>query len=459
MMEWQQLLTDERFRSIKIEPRSHEPPVAKKENPVTTFQEDIERILYSSAFRRLQNKTQVHPLPNSDYYRTRLTHSLEVAQVARIIGTSIGRYLLEEWNALPDGTHPADIGDIVYAACLAHDIGNPPFGHNGEYAIQSWFEENQKHNSIVAGALADEQKRYDLLNFDGNAQMFRILTRLQEWRRRGGLQLSCAVMGASAKYPFSSKVGHEHYQKKKFGFMQDDADGANKIFRKLDLPRLDANHYARHPLAFICEAADDICYRATDIEDGVKAGIIPFSKGERLLKGIAAKKYRARYDDIDLDDDKIKYLRSTAISTLIDAAYATFLDRYDDIMSGKCEPSLLEACNYAKQLNAIAQECRDTLYVERRKMETEAAGYHVIHFLLDKFGGMLAEYSERGVSRMSRKSENLFYLFPKDNLSPVVSKDHYKLCCYLVDFVSGMSDRHAVDLFKKISGLSISIGQ
>ena len=193
-------------------------------------------------------------------------------------------------------------------------------------------------------------------------------------------------------------------------------------------------------------------------EDGVKAGIIPFDRGEDLLIGIAAKKYRSRYSDVGLPDDKIKYLRSTAISTLIDAAFETFFERYADIMNGKCEPSLLDACDFRNPLEAISQECRKTLYVERRKMETEAAGYHIIHFLLDKFGSALAEYSEKGEQAMSRKNENLFYLFPKDNLSPVITKDHYKLCCYLVDFVSGMSDRHAVDLFKRLSGLSVSIG-
>jgi dGTPase len=307
-MDWEKLLTEQRFRTVHMQ---QEPPIAR--HHVTTFQEDIERILYSAAFRRLQNKTQVHPLPSSDYYRTRLTHSLEVAQVARIIGTSVGRILIDEKKVLPNGRHAGDLGDIVYAACLAHDIGNPPFGHNGEYAIQSWFEENKDRNPMVATALADEQKKYDMLHFDGNAQMFRILTRLQGWRKRGGLQLSYAVMAASMNYPFSSKVGHDKYGKKKFGFFQDDSESANSIFEKVGLTKKDSNNYARHPLAFICEAADDICYRSTDIEDGVKARIIPFSRGEELLKGAAAEKYSKRYGDVRSPDDKIQYLRSTAI--------------------------------------------------------------------------------------------------------------------------------------------------
>jgi len=452
-MDWEKLLTEDRFRTLYME---QEPPVAR--HHVTTFQEDIERILYSAAFRRLQNKTQVHPLPSSDYYRTRLTHSLEVAQVARIIGTSVGRKLIEGKKCLPAGRHAGDLGDIVYAACLAHDIGNPPFGHNGEYAIQSWFEENRESNPIVAAALKDGQKKYDLLNFDGNAQMFRILTRLQGWRKRGGLQLSYSVMAASMKYPFSSKVGHDKFAKKKFGFFQDDSESANSIFGKVGLIRIGPDHYARHPLAFICEAADDICYRATDIEDGVKARIISFDRGEQLLKGVAADRYVKRYADVKSSDDKIQYLRSTAISTLIDAAVETFFQRYDEIMNGGCETSLLDVCDYAPQLKSIAEECRNTLYVERRKMETEAAGYHIMHFLLDKFGSMLAEYCDKGEHRMSRRNENLFLLFPKDNLDIVVSRDQYKLCCYLIDYISGMSDKHAVDLFKRISGLSVSIG-
>jgi dGTPase len=457
-MLWETLLTSERVHNVGR--HGHKPPSSTADDVATNYQEDIERILYSPAFRRLQNKTQVHPLPKSDYPRTRLTHSLEVAQVARIIGTAIGKRLVPDKNKkFPKNHTPGDLGDIVYAACLAHDVGNPPFGHNGEEAIQSWFSENDD-NPIVKAVLKDRTKKYDFLNFDGNAQTFRILTRLQSWRQEGGLQLSYAVLGTFMKYPFSSKVGETIYKKKKFGFMQEDAETACRILDKLGLKRLSSDHYARHPLAFICEAADDICYRTTDIEDGYKAGVISFTDAEGLLRGLADGRYLGRYADVERDDDKIQYLRSTAISTLIDDVFNTFLHhRYGEIMEGKFDGGLLEVGKHKKQIDAVAEVCDKKLYVERSKMEIEAAGYHVIHFLLTKFGNMLKEYYRVGNDKdLSAQSRNLYNLFPKDNLQRRIAKDEYKLCCYLVDFISGMSDRYAVDLYKKISGIGISLG-
>lgn len=280
-MEWEKLLSPRRYREG---PTPHD-------TSVNVFQEDAGRIIHSTPFRRLQGKTQVHPFPAYDYLRTRLTHTSEVAHVGRVIATEAMRKL----QGRPKDFEPSMAGDIVYAACLAHDLGNPPFGHIGEYAIQTWFLRLKEANShaICADLFADARAN-DFLNFDGNAQGFQILTRLTGWRNNGGLQLSYATLGAFSKYPHSSRMAGD---KKKFGYLFHDKDAASTIFDGLSMPRRDETTetqiavrdpaYKRHPLAYIVEAADDICYLTTDIEDAGRMKLLKFKRCEELLRAIA----------------------------------------------------------------------------------------------------------------------------------------------------------------------------
>lgn len=462
MMDWNKLLRSDRYYQGSAPPPTPTGPVY-----VNPFQEDISRIVYSSAFRRLQGKTQVHPFPKLDYLRTRLTHTYEVANVGRQIGTAIGRDI-ERMGLLPTGLHVSDIGDVVTGACLAHDLGNPPFGHIGEYAIQSWFEEH-KNVDYVSLVVSDADIENDFTCFDGNAQGFRILTRLQGWRYRGGLQLTYAVMGAFAKYPFSSKHGKE---KKKYGFMHNDAGAAKTIFGALGMierhalgPTRPARsiEFARHPLSFVSEAADDICYLTTDVEDGVKADILEFREVEGLLLSIAKTRHHApRYHEIPDNriSDRIAYLRAGAISALIDDAINEFRDKYDEIMKGNFRRSLLDSGHLSKDCADIRAYCKKHLYFEREKMEKEAAGYCVIFGLMDVFGKMLMELLRKNgdVSRLNMRDQNLFALLPTSD-GGSVGQDPYSTLLFLVDYVSGMTDRYALELYQKITGSSASLGR
>ncbi|MFY9827700.1 MAG: dNTP triphosphohydrolase [Rhodoplanes sp.] len=255
----------------------------RKEPHISVFQKDAQRIIYSTQFRRLQGKTQVHPFPVYDYLRTRLTHTIEVGNVGRIIANQIEKELARQG----DLEYASCFGDITYAACLAHDLGNPPFGHVGEYAIQCWFSEMQTKSSIVAEVLSDEGAKNDFLHFDGNAQGFRILTRLAGSRDEGGLRLANATIASFCKYPYSSK--YSTASKKKFGFYLEESSYADQIFQSLGMIKDGTAVYKRHPFAFITEAADDICYLTTDIDDAVRTGHVSFNTAEPLLVDICKK--------------------------------------------------------------------------------------------------------------------------------------------------------------------------
>lgn len=480
VMCWSKLLSTQRFTiDIPSAPRNNNSkPSNKVSNFSTVFEDDIERIIYSSAFRRLQGKTQVHPFPRTDYIRNRLTHSVETSHIGRILATSIGRWIIKnqylhlvgkepldesESKHLYDSFSPEDFGDIVAAACLAHDIGNPPFGHIGEHAIQSWFQSRKRESDHIVERLSqNEYHLNDFLHYDGNAQGFRVLLRLQNWRNEGGMRLSHSVLGAMTKYPFCSSYAANTLKKSKFGFFQSERLEAENVFRSLGMIERSVPGkyclFSRHPLAFIVEAADDICYRTTDIEDAVKARFIDFETGEKLLLDCSDVRYRTQYDQINKDykQDRIQYLRSSAISSLIEAATLTFIQKYESIMRGNIEQSLLEGSKYAAQMRSIKKACEDLLYVEEKKLRIESGGFNIIHGLLDEFGNA---FSEKIVSpehfSKNQKHKAILNLFPKEMNSE--TKDVYEACLSLVDFISGMTDRWAKDLYGDTSGLQISV--
>lgn len=447
MMDWKQLLSTERLG------RGQEP----KTDARSEYQRDYDRIVFSSAFRRLQDKTQVFPLAESDYVRTRLTHSVEVSCVGRSLGTLAGSIVIKR-SGLED-FQAQEFGNIVAAACLAHDIGNPPFGHSGEDAIKTWFE---GPGMSYLKDLAPEQKQ-DFLKFEGNAQGFRVLSRLQNKINGGGLQLTYAVLGAYSKYPrrahVSSLEGSEKVSEKKFGFFIGDEEWFVKVADGLGLTKKLDGAWSRHPLAFLMEAADDICYRIVDLEDGHRLGRVTFAEAENLLKPIAfnskskGKQMSRSYRDIDENDDKGKfeYLRAKAINSLILDAISVFEENYDRLMQGTLEQDLMSQSRFSNELKAIKELSRRKVYVAPNVLHIEAAGFEVLGGLLDKIVPALIGTD----SSRSSAEKKILEIIPEQFRK---GKTHYERLLHATDFVSGMTDSFAVTLYRRLRGIELPRG-
>ncbi len=442
-MNWDKLLStkrigrDENYTDISQPPRSE-------------FTRDYDRIIFSSAFRRLQDKTQVFPLAKNDYVRTRLTHSLEVASVGRSLGVLAGD-MLKSKEELPDGITPQDVGTIVAAACLAHDIGNPPFGHAGESAIQEWFETNNVFDDIVCA------QKNDFLKFEGNAQGFRTLCTLQQAPQKGGLQLTSAVLGAFTKYPRASVDEDSQdwgISGKKFGFMQSEKDLFAELSVELCLiqkPNRKAAWY-RHPLAFLVEAADDICYHVMDIEDGFKAGCIAFDEIVNLHQPWLTHEQRVRAEQIKDKNRRVEYFRAATIESMIHEIFGSFTNNYDDIMEAQFDRELSARIVRADEFRSFKKLANKKVYKERRVTEIEACGFEVIGGLLTSFTRAI-DIKAKTLPHGQNKSRTLLSLMPvADDL---VGLSAYKRLLLATDFISGMTDSFAVELYQRISGISL----
>lgn len=374
MLDWRKLLSASRQRGERTE------PVDPARSP---FQKDFDRIVFSSAFRRLQDKTQVHPFPGNDYVRTRLTHSLEVASVGRSLGAAVGQQISGR-RRLPRDLGAAEFGHIVSAACLAHDIGNPPFGHRGEKLIRDWFANSARGQSAIAGLTKGQ--RLDFLRFEGNAQGFRILTRLQNWSDDGGMRLTAAVLGAFTKYPRLSDArtpgGDAPAGARKFGVMQAEARIFRELAEELGLPEEAPGRWRRHPLAWLVEAADDICYSIVDLEDGFKLGKLPFETVEALLQPIAGD--GRRYREISEPGRRVGYLRAKAIGRLVEQAVSAFLDMEPDMLDGRAGPALLEVMPLRERLAEIARVTASQVFVPDDDYDHSLGADRAIAHLLDR---------------------------------------------------------------------------
>lgn len=420
--------------------------------PRTEFTRDYDRIIFSSAFRRLQDKTQVFPLAKSDYVRTRLTHSLEVASVGRSLGMLSAEVIARKQPDVSRYAAPHDLGTILATACLAHDIGNPPFGHAGESAIQEWFESS--------GALDDINgaERMDLLKFEGNAQGFRTLCTLQQAPQRGGLQLTSAVLGAFTKYPRASEV--EDSQKsgisgKKFGFMQSEAELFQELADELGLVRkLGAtNAWQRHPLAFLVEAADDICYHVMDVEDGYKSGCISFEEISTLHRPWLPAENWERGLKIDDFGRRVEYFRAVTVDAMVRAAVQAFEDNYDGLLSGTFDRELTACVPLSKELKAFKDTAMQKVYTARPVLEIEACGFEVIAGLLQSFVGAI-DAKAKNHGRGKVRTRTLLGLMPKTNVD-LGQLAAYERTLLATDFVSGMTDTFAVELYQRIRGISL----
>jgi len=452
-MNWPQLLSHKRLGS------SEQPSGSATR---TDFQRDLDRIIFSSAFRRMQDKTQIFPLSKVDYVRTRLTHSLESSSVGRSLGTLAGEQIIARHGLV--GHDASDFGDICAAACLAHDIGNPPFGHSGEDAIRHWAEHAEYGKQRVA--VLQGSQREDFLNFEGNAQGFRVLTRLQNRDNPGGLQLTCATLAAFTKYPRESCIGKGRFDgvsARKPGFTADDQANFIEVAETVGLLRRDPvlAIWHRHPLAFLVEAADDICYRVIDIEDGYRLGHLSFQAALELFSAVLpdSAKQQTRLAGIGGDKEKIEFLRAKVISQAISEILDCFLDHEEAILQGRFDEPLMSQIPRQAEMNQLIAVATEKIYIAPEVIEIEAAGFQVISELLERFIPIIDDVAEHGAAA-SPRSQMSIRLIPDQFIGPgrIPARDDYTRLLRLTDFVSGMTDSYAVSLYKKVTGISLPGG-
>jgi dGTPase len=418
----------------------------------SAFEQDYDRIIFSHPFRRLQDKTQVHPLPEHDFVHTRLTHSLEVSSVGRSLGKRVGEVILSRYPDLQRNFSLFDFGAIVAAASLAHDLGNPPFGHAGEDAISDFFglhPQGQYFKDKV-----EDECWSDLLKFEGNAQGFRILNKNQF-----GLKLTYATLGAFTKYPCTSHFPSRDKRRrsqKKYGFFQTEKNIFGEVARELNLITQSPNGWCRHPLAFLVEAADDICYSIIDLEDGCSLGLVSYAEAQALFESVITKSKSklGKLDTLGSQAEKIGYLRALAIADLMDECTNLFLDHEKNILEGIFDQALCDECESKNALKQIIKVSVEKIYCARNVVEIEAAGHEVLPGLLDEFTKAGIHLME---NKVSRKYANLQKLLPQqiEQAIKLEPENYYHMLRNMVDFISGMTDRHAISVYRKIKGMSL----
>ena len=445
MMNWQQLISNKRLG------QEHRHP--ERLDDRTEFKRDYDRLIFSAPFRRLQNKTQVFPLPGSIFVHNRLTHSLEVASVGMSLGNDVARLLTERHPALRD-TLFAEIGQIVSAACLAHDMGNPPFGHSGEKAIQTYFTEGPGRDlqREVSHAFWD-----DITHFEGNANAFRLLTHQFKGRRAGGFVMTYSMLVSIVKYPFSSSACNK---KGKFGFFNSERDIYRNIADELGIICIsepgEPLKYVRHPLVYLVEAADDICYEIMDIEDAHKLKILSYEETARLLlsffKEETQQQIRQRIQDEGLTDnnEKVVYMRACVIGLLENECVRVFCDHEEEILSGTFSGSLIDhiaelPCTAYKACASLSVE---RIYRSRPVLDVELSGYKIMETLMKHFIEA-AHYPDRFYSKQLICRVSSQY--------DINSPDLETRLMAIIDYISGMTDVYALDVYQKICGTSLPI--
>ncbi|WP_299712971.1 deoxyguanosinetriphosphate triphosphohydrolase [uncultured Tenacibaculum sp.] len=441
-MNWEQLLSLKRYGDTQKRER-----ILQDETRLG-FEVDFDRIIFSSAFRSLQDKTQVIPLSKTDFVHTRLTHSLEVSVVGRTLGRRVGKELLEKHPKLKElGYTFNDFGAIVAAASVMHDIGNPPFGHSGEKAIGEYFKTG--NGKSYKDQLTEKQYQ-DLIDFEGNANGFKIVTEDRSGTP-GGLRLSYSTLGAFIKYPKESlpKKPSKNISDKKYGFFQSEKDAFIDVVSELGMLKKDRNEiaYYRHPLAYLVEAADDICYTIIDFEDGINLGLIDESYALEYMSKLVANINREKYYSLKYKKDRTAYLRAIAINTLVGEAVTIFLENEEAILKGEFNKSLLDKCKYEAQIRDIINISVEKIYKSKEVVEKEVSGYKIIADLLDVFVTALNNKYEQQQSNYDNLVLNLLpeeYRDPKENL--------YDRIMQICSYIASMSDGYAIRLYKKVNG-------
>jgi len=442
-MNWKSLLSPVRFGQSQAHDKNFD-------DIRSEFQRDYDRLIFSSPFRRLQNKTQVFPLPGSVFVHNRLTHSLEVASVGRSLGNLVFS-LIESKLSTDEVSLVREIDTVVATACLAHDLGNPPFGHSGEKAISHFFATGDGRE--LEDQIGEAQYA-DLVTFEGNANLIRLLTNQFTGRRKGGYALTYASLGTMVKYPFGSL---EAGRKKKYGYFQTEREAFGNIMQQLQIPKLNAdqNVYARHPLVYLVEAADDISYQVMDIEDAHKLNILTRSLVHELFLDFFRLSNDSKLDKIystlkEVTDvnEQIAFLRAMVIGKLTHAAANVFAHYYEEIMDGRFSGKLLDHIDPAldKAMKACEEVAINQIYRHPSVVKIEISGYNVL-------GALLGEFYRAMMNPGQDYSKKLLSLMPLQYYVP--DEDMYRRARSVIDFVSGMTDVYAVDLFKQIKGLQL----
>ena len=441
-MQWTKLLSTKRF--------GMEDYYNQRNHDRSDYQRDYDRLIFSSPFRRLQNKTQVFPLPGSIFVHNRLTHSLEVASVGRSIGNYIGKALRKKY---PESyAHFEEIGDIVSAACLAHDLGNPPFGHSGEKAIGTFFSEG-KGQELKEKVEDDGGRWADFTHFEGNANAIRLLTHQFLGRRPGGFVMTYSTLASIVKYPYSSELSGN---KQKFGFFASEEKSYLKIANDLGIRQFRSNplEFARYPLVYLVEAADDICYQIMDIEDAHKLNIqstektiellIQFFEGERLER---VKKNLNFVDDVN---EKISYLRSSIIGLLVEECAEVFLKNEGAILEGEFQGSLIKNISPTplKAYNECTEFAISKIYRSKEVLDIELAGYHIIGSLLERFIDAIQTPTHAYSIILLNRVPEQYNMYAQSITERVQA---------VIDFISGMTDVYALDLYRKITGMDVPL--
>jgi dGTPase len=459
-MDWQRLYSPVRTgASTPVDAATFSDPKIR-----TSFLRDYDRIIFSSAFRRLQNKTQVFPLPGPVFVHNRLTHSLEVASVGRSLGKAVGDALGDKYAGYGEEFrefYKYELPSVIAAACLAHDIGNPPFGHSGEDAIRNFFRELEGDGRARFDQELTPNQQRDFLYFEGNANAFRTLTHNFNERTLGGFRLTYATLASIVKYPCDSLNGFDKRSlaTKKSGFFDSELATYQKLADALGIPRIEAgkNIFARHPYVYMVEAADDICYRIIDFEDAHRLNIISIDTIRDLFLSFFDEEtgYDARprvekvFHEINDDNQKVQFLRAKLINLLIFKVRDIFMEKEAELLAGTVERSLIDylppkQLALVKKIDAFSVQ---HIYNHRSVVEIEIAGYNVI-------GGMLREFYGAILNPRSVKSEKLRQLIPRQFAITGDPRHLYNDTQSVVDFISGMTDLYAVDLYRKITGMA-----
>lgn len=451
-MDWTKLLNPNRL--------GNRPP--KSEPGRSPFNSDHDKVIFSGSFRRLARKTQVHPLATNDLVHNRLTHSLEVACVGRSLGIRVG-HALRDAARLPDALLPTDIGDIVQTACLAHDIGNPPFGHTGEEAIRYWF---QHPEGLLYLTDLKPAEMFDLQLFEGNAQGFRVVTCSEFHPYDGGLRLTYASLASFIKYPWTSIAAANEQRPKsnKYGVFQSELSAFREVAEAVGLHcRQGDDWYSRHPLVHLMEIADDFCYGLLDLEDGIDMGILKWEEVFDVLRPVLDS---TKVDSLSSDLQSLRpgrrppLIRGKVIAAYVEEAASAFIRHEQEFLDGKHD-ELLPLCSTTVQqcVRSAKQLAKEKVFFHPRKIELEIGAYNTISTLLRVMCGAALEYLESGKASNFRSSRVLDLIGP-NTFHPCIGTTEdcpntpkYLALMRIIDFISGMTDNYATHLAKQFSGM------
>lgn len=445
-MNWKQLISNKRL--------GQESRHAIRHDDRSEFKRDYDRLIFSAPFRRMQNKTQVFPLPGSIFVHNRLTHSLEVASVGMSLGNDVAHCVMKTRPELAD-TLFTQIGTIVSTACLAHDMGNPPFGHSGEKAIQTFFTEGK--GAYLKDRLSPELWN-DITHFEGNANAFRLLAHRFKGRRDGGFVMTYTTLASIVKYPFASALAEKGHGK--FGFFSTEADIFCRIADDLGIIRKSADgcpaEYARHPLVYLVEAADDICYEIMDIEDAHKLKIVTYEETKRLFldffdeMGQNHIMQRIHDEEITDDNEKVIYMRACVINALERACVDAFMRHEDEIMRGEFSGSLIDSIDdrLVKAYRNCTELSKKRIYKSKPVLDVKLSGFKIMDSLMEVMTEAAVNpqrfYSRQLISRVSSQYD-------------ISAPDLETRIMAVIDYISGMTDVYALDIYQKINGISLPI--